>query len=326
MVKHGLHSEPDIYLAHGYVGLCLRAWPGASGAPLQLAVQWALLTWRLDDVLDVELREAAPLDVGGFVGRLVDTVEESEPVTPDDHPTVRALADLVERTRQAMPGYWWGRYRKHLVAWVEAAHEKLVGFVQPGRVPTLRQYLTIRPPDGGMVLAAMWTELAQQVVTPDWNSPLVQSLLAAFSACGYLANDLAAGAGDTFTALDALARTEGLPPDTARHEVLAQLHAEERRFWWLRSALREYSDAARPSTAHDGLTEDTARFALHLDSFRHALREWTSASTRYAPAAPEGPDAAAHRLRRTVIGRHSWLPVDSRPEPAPLHQDEGDSG
>ncbi|MDH6109505.1 hypothetical protein P3T36_000276 [Kitasatospora sp. MAP12-15] len=304
MVEHGLHSEPDGYLGHGYVGLCLRAWPGASGAPLQLAVEWALLTWRLDDVLDVELREAAPLDVGGFVGRLVDTVEESEPVTPEDHPAVRALADLVERTRQVMPGDWWDRYQGHMVAWIEAAHGKLVDFVQPGRVPTLREYMTIRPPDGGMVLAAMWTELAQQVVTPDWESPLVQSLLAAFSACGYLANDLAAGAGDTFTALDALARSEGMPPTAAREKVREQLHAEEGRFWWLRCALREYSDEARPSAARDGLMEDTARFAMHLDSFRHALREWTSASTRYAPPTPEGRNAVAHQLRRTVIGRH----------------------
>ncbi|WP_280670283.1 terpene synthase family protein [Kitasatospora sp. MAP12-44] len=304
MVEHGLHSDPDVYLGHGYVGLCLRAWPGASGAPLQLAVQWALLTWRLDDVLDVELREAAPLDVGGFVERLVDTVEGSEPVDADDHPVVRALADLVERTRQVMPGDWWDRYQGHMVAWIEAAHGKLVDFVQPGRVPTLREYMSIRPPDGGMVLAAMWTELAQQVVTPDWCSPLVQSFLAAFSACGYLANDLAAGSGDRFTALDALARSEGLPPTVARDKVREQLHAEERRFWWLRCALREYSDEARLSAARDGLIEDTARFAMHLDAFRHALREWTSASTRYAPPTPEGRDAVAHQLRRTVIGRH----------------------
>ncbi|MDH6109851.1 hypothetical protein P3T36_005348 [Kitasatospora sp. MAP12-15] len=284
MVEHGLHPEPDGYLGHGYVGLCLRAWPGASGAPLQLAVEWALLTWRLDDVLDSELREAAPLEVGGFVGRLVDTVGECVPVDAGDHPVVWALADLVERTREVMPGDWWDRYQGHMVAWIEAAHGKLVDFAQPGRTPTLREYMTIRPPDGGMVLAAMWTELAQQVVTLDWESPLVQSLLAAFSACGYLANDLAADAGDRFTALDALARSEGLPPTVAREKVREQLHAEERRFWWLRCALREYADEARPSAARDGLLEDTARFALHLDSFRHALREWTSVSSRYAPA------------------------------------------
>lgn len=61
---------------------------------------------------------------------------------------------------------------------MHAACAKLVDFVQPRRTPTLREYLLLRPTDGGMVLAAMWCELAGRCVTPDWHDALVQSLLA----------------------------------------------------------------------------------------------------------------------------------------------------
>ncbi|MGF1428058.1 hypothetical protein [Kitasatospora sp. LaBMicrA B282] len=50
---HRLHPDPGTYLSHGYLRLCLRAWPAASGAPLLLAATWAVWTWLADDVLEV---------------------------------------------------------------------------------------------------------------------------------------------------------------------------------------------------------------------------------------------------------------------------------
>ncbi len=276
--QHELHPDPAAFLAHGYIALCLRAWPTATGAPLHLATHWAVWTWLTDDVFDRELRDAPPEEVGRLALGLLNTVAEAHSSGPGDHPVVGALADLVEETRAVMPDHWWERYRQQLAAWIHAAHEKLTDFLQPCRTPTLRQYLTIRPPDGGMLLAAMWCELAEQCITPEWHDPIVQSLLSAFSACGYLVNDLAAGQGDTFTALDALVHTTGLRATVAREKARELLWAEERRFWVLRTALRE--DAGGPS-------RDTSRFALHLELFWHALREWTTASSRYTLAAPE---------------------------------------
>jgi hypothetical protein len=289
LAQHDLHPDPDTYLAHGYVNLCLRAWPGATGAPLHLATQWALWTWLADDVLDTELRDAPRKEVSQLVGQLVDVLYEDEQPHLGDHPTVRALADLVVWTQTTMPGDWWVRYREQLEVWLHAAADKLLSYVQPARTPTLREYLALRPADGGMVLAAMWCELAHQCITPDWSTPLVQSLLRSFSMCGILANDLAAGPGDTFTAVAALVRTAGLTVGVARERVQELLRAEEFRYWWLYTAAREMADAPQSAAETGDVVLDASRFALHLDRFRRALAEWTAASSRYVLAAPAEP-------------------------------------
>ncbi|MDH6130737.1 hypothetical protein P3T37_000104 [Kitasatospora sp. MAA4] len=285
MVQFGVHPAPDEFIGQGYVELCLRAWPTAIGAPLHLGTQWALLVWLLDDELDREPRDAPPEIIDRLVLALLDAVAGDPQSAAGDHPLVQALADLVRRTREVMPGFWWGRYRRQLAAWIQAANEKLTEYVRPGRTPTLHEYQLLRPADGGMLLAAMWCELAEQCVTPEWNTPLVQELLRSFSACGYLANDLAATPEDTFTAVAALARTTGLSVREAEGRVRELLRAQELSFWWARTAIQERDGA----------------FADALERFRGALGEWTAASSRYVLATPA--DAVTHRLGRTVLGR-----------------------
>jgi hypothetical protein len=203
LTEYALHPDPATYLAHGYVDLCLAAWPTATGAELDLATRWALWTWIVDDVFDGEMLGESRQTVGEFALSLLLVAGGSTRPGHADHPAAHALADLAQDTRAMMPDLWWQRYLTHLEDWVHTASAKLLDFVQPHRVPTLRQYLTIRPTDGGMLLAAMWCELAEQCVTPDWNDALVQSLLRSFSAIGCLVNDLAADDSDTFTAAGA---------------------------------------------------------------------------------------------------------------------------
>ncbi|WP_280721277.1 terpene synthase family protein [Kitasatospora sp. MAA4] len=296
MVQFDVHPAPDDYLGHEYVELCLRGWPTAVGAPLHLGVQWALLAWLLDDEFDREARGASPEVVDRLVVALLDAVAGDAQPGAGDHPLVRALADLVERTREMMPGFWWGRYRRQFAAWVQAANEKLTDYVRPGRTPTLREYELLRPADGGMLLAAMWCELAEQCVTPEWNTPLVQELLRSFSACGCLANDLAAGPEDAFTAVAALVRSAGLPVRDAEERVRELLRAQELGFWWAHAVL--VADEANPQHEAAGLILDTSRFAGTLDRFRAALSEWTATSSRYAPAAP----AIVQRVDRARAG------------------------
>ncbi|WP_329578986.1 terpene synthase family protein [Kitasatospora sp. NBC_01250] len=276
LTQYGLHPDPAAYLAHGYVDLCLAGWPTASGGELDLATRWALWTWLVDDAFDRELLGESRQAVGEFALSLVLVAGGSVRPGPGDHPAVHALADLVADTRVMMPVQWRQRYLTHLEEWVHAACGKLLDFVQSHRTPTLRQYLTIRPADGGMLLAAMWCELAERCVTPDWNDALVQSLLRSFSMIGCLANDLAADDTDTFTAVDALSSAQGLRATQAHEHVRALLDAEERRFWWLCSAVRD-----------DELDHATHRFARALDRFGHALTTWTPTSARYAPTAPQ---------------------------------------
>ncbi len=292
--QHELHPDPNTYLAHGYVDLCLRAWPGAADAPLHLATQWALWTWLADDVFDQDLWSASRQEVEDLVGDLVSVVHEDGGAAPGDHPVVAALADLVERTRPTMPDWWWARYRAGVETWVLAAADKLQRFVQPGRTPTLREYQVLRPADGGMLLAAQWCELAHQVVTSDWRDPLVQLLLAAFSTVGCLTNDLAAGADDTFNAVHALAVAEGLAPGQARERIGELLKAEVHRFWWVYSAVRnEVAAEALLGVEASRLALDTGRFAWALDQFRVALADWTRTSSRYALAPPASTAGAA---------------------------------
>ncbi len=191
-----------------------------------------------------------------------------------------------------MPDWWWSRYRASVEAWILAAAEKLQRFVQPSRTPTLREYQVLRPADGGMLLAAQWCELAEQVVTPDWHNPLVQSLLRSFSTVGCLTNDLAASAaGDTFNAVHALIAAQGLAPGQARERIDELLRAEVFRFWWVYCAVRQGFPVGDPSAGGPAL--DTGRFAWCLDQFRVALADWTRTSSRYALAPPVSTAGAA---------------------------------
>jgi hypothetical protein len=271
-----LYVSARTFLAHGYVDLCLAAWPSAKGPELDLATRWALLTWLMDDVFDVELRDATTDEIRTMGRALIVATNrprwsgaaEPEPT----HPAARALADLSRETQAAMPDGWWQRYRMQLIAWVDAAQTK--GQLLRRGAPTLREYLTIRPADGGMLLAAMWTELALECVTLDWADPLVQAMLECFSACGIAVNDLA-GDADAFTPTAALA-AHGTTQDEARRRATEWLQGEEHRWWMLCTAVRT-----------GGYGQATVRLAAGLDHFRRALTEWTAASSRYALAAPE---------------------------------------
>lgn len=126
-----------------------------------------------------------------------------------------------------------------------------------------------------MRLAAMWCELAYGTVAAEWSSVVLQGLVGAFSAVGYLTNDLVDGAGG-FSPIGALARAEGIGLPEARQQVEQWLAAEQRRFWVLYLAVRDDAEA----------DHGTRQLARALDSFLHALTAWTRASSRYQAAAP----------------------------------------
>jgi hypothetical protein len=275
---HDLHPDPRGFLAQGFIGLFGAAWPGAGYSSLLLATQWGLWTWRVDDVIDTDLRTAAPGAADELVMRLTDVLHGA-PACADDHPTARALGHLVGRTAPAMPEDWWHRYRRELDTWLNAAADKLHNHVIPRRVPSLRRYLELRPADGGMLLAAMWTELALDCVSPDWDTPLVQAVLRHFSSVGTLGNDLAARAGDPFTAQAALAQAEGLTPASARAEVEQLAAAELRLFQLFRSATREPMGWRDPA---ERIAPATVHLVDGLDTFLQALAGWTRSSSRYA--------------------------------------------
>ncbi|MGF1426481.1 terpene synthase family protein [Kitasatospora sp. LaBMicrA B282] len=322
LTQYGLHPAPETYLAHGYVDLCLMAWPTAGGFPLRLAMRWALWTWTTDDLLDGDLRTAPPEVIERLTRSLLCVGADGVEPAPDDHPVVHALAGLIRQTRMTMPDFWWQRYREQLDAWIVAARDKLVHYLQPGRTPTLREYLMLRPADGGMLLAAMWCELADQCITPHWTDPMVRDLLDAFSTCGILANDLAGGSGEgeTFNAVAARMADGDLSEAQARRDVSERLEAEERRFRWLYQAVRRGFPAGPPpavatTTSPPGdLVLDTHRFVLLLDQFRVALSAWTDSSARYpVPGAPRPVRRALHNVLispalRTwrAVGLCSW--------------------
>ncbi|MCX4750502.1 terpene synthase family protein [Kitasatospora sp. NBC_01287] len=287
LTEHGLHPDPAAHLAHGYVDLCLAAWPGSSGAPLDLATRWAVWTWLADDVLDRELRDAEPATVPAFVHALIIALngKRQDEGPHATQPVVRALCALSRETQASMPEAWWRRYREQMIDWIDAAAAKLVRFVQPARVPSLSQYLALRPADGGMLLAAMWCEVAEECVTPQWTAPVVRLLLDAFSTVGYLANDLAAAVAvdrDRFGVVDALRVAEELTRPQARARAEEWLIAERCRFEVLCRAAR--TDPA--------LDDATHRLAHALDRFLRALTAWTASSPRYRPPAAVAEAAA----------------------------------
>lgn len=301
MEDYGLHPDPETYLAHGYVDLCLSAWPAAAGVPLLLATEWATWTWLADDALDSG--QHGTEDVQALTGALIRTIADRVPSPAPRPPAAvpplaRALEDLRRRTRALMPQFWWERYQRELEIWIMAAGTKLVHYLRPRKTPNLSEYLRLRPTDGGMRLAAMWCELAAQCITPDWADPLLRNtpdwaqpllreLLDTFSMVGVLVNDLAADGNDLFTAVRALAVTEGLTVEEARGVVEQQLRAERQRFRWLCIAVRSMAAEPEPVEGSVGqITVDIGGFALLLDQFLCALTAWTRESSRYAATRP----------------------------------------
>lgn len=290
-----LTPDPEALLEHDYLSLCLRAWPESSGDRLTLATQWALWTWIMDDHLDTGRFDSSSgqfdqVMLNAFTGAVYQALDGLSPADGATHPAVTALGPLVEATRAAMPADWWRRYERDVHVWLHSAAIKRVRFLQPARTPGLRDYQTIRPADGGMMMASGWCELATSCVTTERHVPLLQSLLASFSTVGYLANDLAAGPDDVFTVVNALAKTERLKLPRARARATGLLAAELERWTYLCGAVTDTpGDDFRmtpgfvTSTSGATLSVDTARFARTHDRFLRALVEWTASSSRYAP-------------------------------------------
>lgn len=291
LTSNQLIPNLDAFLGHGYLELCLRAWPDATGERLGLAARWAIWTWIADDILDTELLTYP--EVVAFttaVGRAISGGASYD----DTHPAVRPLARLAMDARMLMPVAWWRQFDHEMSAWLDAATAKLARYVRPGRVPSLRAYQTIRPEDGGMRLAAMWTELATGCIAGERETPAVQELLRAFSTVGCLANDLAAADDDVFTVVRALAKSEGVSIEQARARAVDLLVAERERWCFLCDAAQDEGEdgqsaprlAMSPTDAE--VVVDSPRAARNLDQFLRALLEWTETSTRYAPATVEG--------------------------------------
>ncbi|GAA1994791.1 terpene synthase family protein [Kitasatospora viridis] len=292
LTSNRLVLNVDAFLGHGYLALCLRAWPDSTGARLDLAVRWAIWTWAADDILDSALLDSDQArEFAADVGRAI----SGGGLTGAIHPAVAALVPLAMETRSLMPVEWWRKYQHEMSAWLSSATDRLARYVLPRRVPSLRAYQAIRPDDGGMLLAAAWCELATGCVTDVLDDPLVRVLLMTFSTVGYLANDLVADEGDVFTVVRALARTEGLSAEEAHGRAVALLAAELERWQYLCGVVQDDGEDGytppRLAMSPMGLETvvDTRRVARIFDQFLRALVEWTATSTRYAsvPAAAE---------------------------------------
>lgn len=276
---YDLHPDPAAYLAQGFVDLALAAWRGSVGERLDLATRWALWMWLADDHVDSDLQQGAAADA--LVMRLLEILLDEQRSSPTDHPCARALEYLVGSTTALMPRAWWIRYRDELAEWLQAAVDKRHSFVLPGRTPSLREYLAFRPVDGGMKVAAMWTELALDCVSPDWTSYELRCALDAFSAVGTLLNDLAALDSDTITAQAALAHSARIPLAEARQEISRLIDAQKRLFWVQEIAITDDADRG----GEGALAPETALLVRGCGRFLQALSNWTRSSSRYADEA-----------------------------------------
>lgn len=281
-----LIPDVDALLAHGYIDLCLRAWPDVTGERLTLATRWAIWTWIVDDILDSAVLDAA--EVRHFATEVSRAISGGA-LVGEIHPAVAALVPLAAATRTLMPATWWHAYQGELVGWVVAVGHKLAEHVRPGRVPSLREYQALRPTDGGMVLAARWTELATATVPDQQHGGRFQEILTAFSTVGCLTNDVRAADGELFSLITVLTRSERLTTQQARNRVATQLAVEWERW---EAACWAAQDGSEGSLAEPVLITsplgvevivNEARCVLHLDQFLRALLAWTETSTRYVP-------------------------------------------
>ncbi|MFE3687779.1 hypothetical protein ACFXPM_31755 [Streptomyces sp. NPDC059095] len=171
-----------------------RIFPRADADRVQLFVDWTNLFFAMDDIVGDEGGLAT--DPGGFADLAARTVRTMEvpdaDLLPAGIPFSDAVRDLTLRTRElSTPGQFRRFAEAHRAWWSGTLWQ--MGMKESGRVPTLNEYVALRPLDDGSAPSAVLVEItaAPRLDAADLETPLMRAVIESWGLVVGVHNDLA---------------------------------------------------------------------------------------------------------------------------------------
>lgn len=143
-------------IAHRYDQVHAQMWAAAEWKRLWLANRLLLHMWWIDDILDDPARK----DAGDIAATHREVLMQRSTGRNDGS---HVLAELMNEVYALMPESWIRRVRSLYIAYLDTSLAHREGI---GTVPTLEEYLRLRPLMGGMYYATALSELAYDCPLP----------------------------------------------------------------------------------------------------------------------------------------------------------------
>lgn len=288
-----------------------RMIPYGDEEALLLFIMWNHWAFALDDMWhDTGLSAIRASHIVDLNARISRCLEAPGSAMLNGDPFAAALEDLAARTRAISTGVRLHRVAEGLRDWLFGAAWQ-VSNVERGIMPTLSDYLAMRPSINGTRFSLAWSEIANGIVLPDeelYSAP-VQAVTDAAGFVVSCDNDFFSYAKeDSQESLDQnIVNIIALHNECSPKQALAEALAIRDRTMTLFLRLRE--QIARDASA--GLR----RYLNALGHYIAGCIRWMNAAPRYA--------SPRNRNELPVMGAH-WniafrdTPVDPNTDPLPI--------
>ncbi|GGR11958.1 terpene synthase family protein [Streptomyces netropsis] len=255
-----------------------RMIPYGMDEPLLLFIEWNHWAFALDDFWhdtgSADIRTSRIVDLNARISRCL---EAPGSAMLGNTPFAAALEDLAARTRDLATPVQLRRVAEGMRDWLFGAAWQ-VSNVERGIMPTLSDYVALRPSINGTRFSLAWSEIASGIEIPDgklYSAP-VQALT---DAAGFIVscdNDLFSYAKEDNqettdqNIVNVLAHQDGSPPDKALGEALAIRDRAMTLFLELRDQIARDADP------------ELRRYLEALGHYIAGCIRWMNAAPRYA--------------------------------------------
>ncbi|MEV4871976.1 hypothetical protein [Streptomyces syringium] len=255
-----------------------RMIPYGKDEPLLLFIEWNHWAFALDDFWhdtgSADIRTSRIVDLNARISRCL---EAPGSAMLGSSPFAAALEDLASRTRALATPVQLRRVAEGMRDWLFGAAWQ-VSNVERGIMPTLSDYVALRPSINGTRFSLAWSEIASGIEIPDgelYSAP-VQALT---DAAGFIVscdNDLFSYAKEDNqettdqNIVNVLAHQDGSPPDKALGEALAIRDRAMTLFLDLRDQIARDADP------------ELRRYLEALGHYIAGCIRWMNAAPRYA--------------------------------------------
>ncbi|MET9648208.1 hypothetical protein ACFZB6_09640 [Streptomyces syringium] len=255
-----------------------RMIPYGKDEPLLLFIEWNHWAFALDDFWhdtgSADIRTSRIVDLNARISRCL---EAPGSAMLGSTPFAAALEDLASRTRALATPVQLRRVAEGMRDWLFGAAWQ-VSNVERGIMPTLSDYVALRPSINGTRFSLAWSEIASGIEIPDgelYSAP-VQALT---DAAGFIVscdNDLFSYAKEDNqettdqNIVNVLAHQDGSPPDKALGEALAIRDRAMTLFLDLRDQIARDADP------------ELRRYLEALGHYIAGCIRWMNAAPRYA--------------------------------------------
>lgn len=281
-VAHDLAGGPVEYerFRDSHVGwLGARVAPYADYDELAITADWCMWLFAFDDHCDESDLGKDHNDLVRLAQRFMRIIERpTEPVPPGAGSLGRALRDLALRMSERSTSTWISRFARSVDLYLFALLWEATNRVSGG-IPTIEDYVMMRPRHGAMPTVNDLIELAGRFELPADTlcAPAVRTLVSQSNNVVAWSNDILSFAkearqGDVHNLVMVLQNQRGYSLEEA-FEGAARMHDDE---------VRAFLDSEQRLRAGGALDPNLDRYILGLRHWMQGNWYWTLSNVRYA--------------------------------------------